>query len=142
MNSLVQKTKLLWASLFALFLFSVILTPAIDKLWAEDAPLASEENISIFEQVAKKAGLTSGPNTAPNIYQIIGFVANLILGFVGVIFLILIIAGGFIWMTAGGNEEKVTQGRKLLTESSIGFAIILAAFLLTNFVVKNILGII
>ncbi|HCC73654.1 MAG TPA: hypothetical protein DEP92_02525, partial [Candidatus Komeilibacteria bacterium] len=86
-------------------------------------------------------GFTSDNKPAPNAYQIIGLVINIVLGFVGVIFFILIIAGGFIWMTASGNEEKVGKGRQLAVQSVIGLAIVLAAYLLTNFVVKQILSV-
>ena len=142
MKFLVQKAKLLRASLFALFLFLLISTPLIAIVAEDDIKSAAESNIFWFDETAKKAGLIGETGQAPNIYQIIGFVVSIILGFVGVVFLVLIIAGGFIWMTAGGNEEKVAQGRKLLTESSISFAIVLAAFLLVNFVIRNILNII
>jgi len=71
--------------------------------------------------------------------EIIGTILNYILGFLGVIFLILTIYGGFLWMTAGGNEDQIKKGRKYLTNSIIGLAIVLAAYSLTFFVVTNII---
>jgi len=122
------------AILVALFLFCLTFAP-VNCL----AKSADQTNLDIFESTAQQSGFTSAANPAPNIYQIIGMVVNIVLSFVGVIFLVLVIAGGFMWMTASGNEEKVKKGRGLTIQSVIGLAIVLAAYLLTNFVVKQVL---
>jgi len=80
------------------------------------------------------------PAEAPTIYQIIGQIINLVLSFLGALFLILIIFGGITWMTAGGNEEKVKKASELMSHAAIGLAIVLFAFLLTNFVIFKIIG--
>ncbi len=53
---------------------------------------------------------------------------NLLLSFLGVIVLILIIWGGFVWMTAAGNEEKVTKAQGILRAAIIGLLIVLASY--------------
>ena len=68
----------------------------------------------------------------------IGQIISIALGFIGVLFLILIIYSGYQWMTAGGNEETVTKAKKRITEAAIGLIIILAAWLLTFFVLNNL----
>jgi len=40
---------------------------------------------------------------------------------------IMIIWGGFLWMTAGANPERVTKGRQTITYAIIGFVIVLMA---------------
>ncbi|MFH0956142.1 MAG: hypothetical protein V1801_02950, partial [Candidatus Falkowbacteria bacterium] len=40
-------------------------------------------------------------------------VINIILGFLGIVAVIIILLGGFKWMTAGGNEDKVGEAKKL-----------------------------
>jgi len=70
----------------------------------------------------------------------IGRIIGIALSFVGIIFLILVIYGGFIWMTAGGNEEKVKQAIDLVTQAGIGLAIVLAAYLLTKYLGGAILN--
>ena len=45
-------------------------------------------------------------DTDTTVYQIVGYIINLILGFLGALFLLLIIFGGITWMTAAGNQEK------------------------------------
>ncbi len=59
---------------------------------------------------------------------IIGQVINVALGFLAFVAVILILYGGFLWMTAAGNEDRVEQAKKLLTAAIIGLVIILAAW--------------
>jgi len=62
-------------------------------------------------------------------------VVNVILGFLGIIAVILILAGGFMWMTAAGNEDKVGTAKKVMTAGVVGLVIVLAAFGIAKFVI-------
>ncbi len=57
-----------------------------------------------------------------------------ILSFVGVLFLIMMIYAGIMWMTAQGNDQQVTKAKDLLINSIIGLVIIFAAYAITAFV--------
>ncbi|MFA5413571.1 MAG: hypothetical protein WC348_03470 [Patescibacteria group bacterium] len=70
----------------------------------------------------------------------IGNIISYALGFVGVIFLILMIAGGLLWMTAAGNEERVTKAKSLITNAVIGMVIVFSAYAITYFVTNTLLG--
>lgn len=70
--------------------------------------------------------------------EIVGRIINMALGFLGVIAVIIIILGGFKWMTAGGNEDKVSEAKKLLGAGVIGLVIVLAAWALATFIVNSI----
>ncbi len=61
-------------------------------------------------------------------------------GLLGVIFTVMTIYAGFLWMTAGGNEENVTKAKKLLYQAVIGLAILLSAYSITIFVYKFVTG--
>ena len=71
-----------------------------------------------------------------NIYELSTTIINAALSFIGIIALAYIIYGGYLWMTAGGNEEKVEKSKEILIAASIGMAIVLAALAIVNFVVK------
>jgi hypothetical protein len=58
-----------------------------------------------------------------------------VLSLLGLIALVIILMGGFKWMTSGGNEEKVGEAKKLLGAGVVGIVIILAAYAITQFVV-------
>ena len=49
-----------------------------------------------------------------------GTVISGILGLTGVLALVAFIAGGVMWMTSGGNAEKVKKGRDILVWAVIG----------------------
>lgn len=68
-------------------------------------------------------------------------VINILLGFLGIIAVVLIITAGFKWMTAGGAQAKVDEAKKLMTNAVIGLIIILSAWALSNFVIENAISI-
>ena len=65
---------------------------------------------------------------------IIGKVVGAGLAFIGVLFLILMIYGGFTWMLARGNEQEVTRAEDLIYSAVIGLVIVLAAYAITAYV--------
>lgn len=69
---------------------------------------------------------------------IVGRIIKVFLGLLGAIALVLILYGGFMIMTAAGNDEKVETGKDILTYAVIGLIIILTAYSITTFVLENI----
>lgn len=75
-------------------------------------------------------------NTDPRI--VIGRIINMVLGFLGVIAVAIVLMGGFKWMTAGGNEEKTGEAKKLLGAGVIGLVIILSAWAIATFIINSL----
>lgn len=85
-----------------------------------------------------QAGLVEGGlETAAEIAQLgeqqdlpsfIGNVLQYVIAFVGVILLVIVVYGGFLWMTAGGDEEKVKKARGLIINGVIGLIIVLLSY--------------
>jgi len=68
-------------------------------------------------------------------------VANIIrtiMGLLGIVAVVIILIGGFYWMTAGGAEERVETGKKWIFSGIIGLAIILSAYALSTFVINTL----
>ena len=63
---------------------------------------------------------------------------NVVLGLLGVVAVVIILVAGFKWMTAGGNDEKVGEARKMLFAGIIGLAIILSAWAIAKFALVQI----
>ncbi len=59
---------------------------------------------------------------------------NILLGVLGIIFLLLVLYGGFLWMTASGNDDQAGKGRKIIGNAIIGLIVIFVAFALTTFI--------
>lgn len=66
-------------------------------------------------------------------------IINWALGLLALIAVIIILIGGFTWMTAGGNEEKTEKAKKLLIAGLIGIVIILAGWGIATYVINNLL---
>ncbi len=83
-------------------------------------------------------GATAGfANT--DLLTIIGTIISVVLGVLGVVFLILIIYAGVLWMTAGGSEDKIKRAKSTLINGTIGIIIVLGAYGIATFIL-NALG--
>lgn len=69
----------------------------------------------------------------------IGSVIGIVLSFIGVVFLILMIYAGISWMTAAGNQEKVTKAKNLIINAIIGLIIVLSAYTISSFIGTRLL---
>lgn len=58
--------------------------------------------------------------------------------FLAIIAVVMIIYGGFLWMTSAGNEEKISKAKKTLVNAIIGLILILSAFAIVQFVLNEI----
>ncbi|GEM_PF-5587970 len=65
---------------------------------------------------------------------------NFALSFLGIIALVIVIYGGFLYVTAAGNEEQSGKGKKAITYAAIGILIIIASFGLVNTLITSVGG--
>jgi hypothetical protein len=75
---------------------------------------------------------------ATDVRVTIAQIIKVAMGLLGIIAVVIILIGGFTWMTAGGNEEKVGEAKKWIFSGIIGLAIILSAYAIANFVVSSL----
>lgn len=68
----------------------------------------------------------------------VGSIVSLVLSFIGVLFFILIIYAGLMWMLAQGNQQKVEQAKDLIINAVIGLVIIFSAYAITSFIGNQI----
>lgn len=92
----------------------------------------------ILQEVAGEKGAGYKADAEPE--SIIGSIIQVALSFLGVIFLILMIYGGFLWMTAKGNEEQVTKAKNLITAAIIGLIIVISAYAISYVLIKQVGG--
>lgn len=69
-----------------------------------------------------------------------GRIINVALGFLGIIAVVIVLVGGFKYMVSGGSEEKTQEARNLIFAGVIGLAIILSAWAITQFVIRQLIG--
>ncbi|MFA5421055.1 MAG: hypothetical protein WC280_03485 [Patescibacteria group bacterium] len=80
----------------------------------------------------------SNPIAAGSFQIVIGSVVSQILGVVGALALLMFIYGGLVWMTAAGNDQKITQGKNILMWAAIGLLVIFSSYALVRFVLETI----
>lgn len=85
---------------------------------------------------AAKAGLKTDQPVNPAV--MVAIIIQMVLGLVGIIFVILMVIGGYNFITAHGEEEKAQKGVKMIEGAAIGLGIILAAYSITYFVGRQI----
>ncbi len=76
--------------------------------------------------------------TSTDLRVTVANIINVALGLLGIIAVVIILVGGFKWMTAMGNEDKVGESKKLIAAGIIGLAIIVSAYAIANFVISSL----
>jgi hypothetical protein len=67
-------------------------------------------------------------------------IINTAMMFLGLIAVVIILLGGFKWMTAGGSEDKVGEAKKLMGQGLIGLLIVLASWGIAQFVITSLVN--
>jgi hypothetical protein len=121
----------------------LVLAPVSANMTAVNQARAAGWWDQAYDGGLKDVGQAYGQNSSSlsdnnDIRLIVVRIIRRILELLGLIFLVLIIFAGFKWMTSGGDEEKVTSAKKLLTNSVIGLVIILVAFSIATFVFNSL----
>jgi len=115
-----------------IFLILPILTLAVIICQPVLALTVSETGL---ETTAGEADL---PET--DVPSIVGRIIAGLFSAVGLIFFLLLIYGGLLWMTSRGNEQNVTKAKELLISAVIGLLIVLAGYAISRFVISLLLG--
>lgn len=123
------------------YIFSLIIictlffctAPMVQALNLQDAfDIAGHGNDDPLDSMASTAGYDTNKT---DLMAVVSKVINSVLGLLGVIFLVLTIYGGFLWMTARGNEQQVEKARETIVMAIIGIIIVLVAYSISYYVV-------
>lgn len=118
-----QKKNFFILGLFFIFLFSIaFVSPVFADFGLEDT--------------AGAAGIKNGTS----IPVLIGNVIGTALSMVSVLFFILMVYGGILWMTARGKEDQSKKALDTIIAAVIGILIVLGSYALTQFVFKALDG--
>lgn len=130
-NNLFKKIMLSVSYLFIfLFAFNIVIAAPYET------GSAGADYLDTIGEYGFDRSVSGAPDTT--VYDVVIIIINAILSLLGVIFIALIIYGGYTWMFAGGNENSVTNAKKILTNSTIGVAVVLSAAAISQFVIKGI----
>lgn len=108
------------------FIFFLIPTPAL-AFSVGDTGL-SEAGRSVYSNTASMdAGTFVGTYLMIPLFSI-----------AGVIFLVLIVYAGILWMTDRGDMDYVKKAKNILVHSTIGIIILISAYAITTFVLSGL----
>lgn len=65
-------------------------------------------------------------------------IINVALGLLGIVCVVIVIAGGVMWMTSAGEPAKTGKAKGIIFAGVIGLAIILSAYAIASFVISNL----
>ncbi len=102
---------------------------------ASAGPLTN--SLGELQQTGASAGFNNANNDLPSL---IGAIISVILGVLGMIFVVLTIYAGILYMTASGEDDKIKKAKKTLTQAIIGIVIIVAAYSISTFVVAQMIA--
>lgn len=97
--------------------------------------MAVAPNVNLGLDYATAIGLGS-----QDVRTTISNIIRAFMGLLGIVAVVIILLGGFKWMTAGGNEEKVGEAKKLIISGVIGLVIIMSAYAIAQFVVNAVVN--
>lgn len=101
--------------------------------------LKQDANNKINIQVGT-AGDVGGYEISYNdkVYSLAQTIINAFLSLVGVILLAYLLSAGYKWMTAHGEEEKVTEAKDTIKRAIVGVIIIVGAYAISAFVMSRL----
>jgi hypothetical protein len=120
-------------------IFLILFVSLFISVFIVSSQIALATDCSGANQANDPACTLPNPLTGVGSPQIlIGKVIVAALGVVGSLALLMFIYGGFIWMTAAGNQEMVTRGRNVLIWATIGLIIIFSSYAIVKFVFQGV----
>lgn len=115
--------KKILAFVLSIFVVSLFVLPVV----------VSAEELNLGINYATYTGLGT-----KDVRETVARIINVALGLLGIVAVVIVLVGGFEWMTAGGNEEKTGEAKQRIMAGVIGLAIILSAYAIASFVVNSL----
>ncbi len=101
-----------------------------------------------FAQVAKQKGIVplvnpiggtvENPEGQTNMAAIIGGIVKAGLALIGSLTLVVFVYGGFLWMTSGGNADRVAKGKTIMMWAVLGLFIIFGSYAILSTVISGL----
>jgi len=83
--------------------------------------------------------LTSSVGVLSTGQNIISFILTFVTIFAGIIFLFQFLRGALAWISAGGEQKKISDARDMITQGVVGLVVIIASYAILG-VISTVLG--
>ncbi|OGY54085.1 MAG: hypothetical protein A2912_01800 [Candidatus Buchananbacteria bacterium RIFCSPLOWO2_01_FULL_40_23b] len=118
-----KSKKIIFPLLLALIFLSLV-------TFANAALTDQEEVKQGLDITAKNAQIIQGDAEEWDLATIVGTIINYLFGVIAIVFLTFILIGGYLWMSATGNEEGIKKAKAFILNSVFGLMVIFLAYTL------------
>ena len=125
--------KRFYATVLSLLIAITLVAPTL-------VSATSDKTIKDINSALDSAGQTGFGQTGKQIGLggLVGNYVTVFLGFVGTIAFVVFLYGGFLWMTARGNEDQVASAKQYLFNGTIGIVVIVLAYSAAYFITSQL----
>ena len=121
---------------FRKLFFTTLIAVALTLLISHALPAQAQDDAGAdigrqLQAAAGQNGAGLGNPVDPRVTAVL--IIRVLLSFTTLVLIGLNVYAGFKWMTAGGNEEQVTEAKSLIRNAVIGLIIVLSAYSITIF---------
>lgn len=98
-------------------------------------PAAAMAQLSGSQSDLSEVQTAIGTDATNDLPTLIGNGIAVLLSILGIIFVVLVVYAGFLYLTAAGDDSKVSKAKTLLAQSITGLIIIIASYAISAFVI-------
>lgn len=98
--------------------------------------------LPVFASSLLQTGLDNAASGAElpklDIATIVGKMIYILISSVGIVFVIIIIYAGIIYLMAGGEPDKTKKAKNMITQGVVGIVLMISAYAITSFVLTSL----
>lgn len=122
-----KSNKIIFSILISVFLFFPFVGNSFNFSENSGLKTAGDKTGHTNSAIFKSSG---------DIESSIGKIIQTVISFVGVLFMIFLVYGGVLWMTARGNDQQVDKAKSIIVESIIGLFVVVSAYAISVLVIS------
>lgn len=122
--------------IFAAVMLGATIAFAAPSLAFAQGTVLDDATSALDQAGASTYGDASAYEARPGLLTTLGNIVRIVLGLLGILFIVLIIYAGVLWMTSSGNSDQVEKARGIIVQAVIGLVVIMTAYILTAFVFR------
>lgn len=81
-------------------------------------------------------GFSGGITSATTLKDLIINIIRIMLMFAGIIAVVFVIIGGYMYITSGGNAEQAEKGKNTVVNAIVGIVMIILSYVIINVIVN------
>lgn len=116
-------------SLGLVFMFGAVFLPA--------SPAFAQSKEDVCQGVSAAGGSCSQAGASTTVNDVIAVVVNILSALVGIVAVIMIVIGGFKYVTSGGESSNIQSAKNTIMYAIVGLIIVALAQVITGFVLDK-----